>query len=164
MKKIYLSYFYWFFLILFLWSANTGCHAINNFFKSSETKDETILFLEKMYASYNKKQLDEYCSFFDEDINVFKEQGRGNTRIITGKKEFHTFYENIFRTKRSIKISRINSIAVDPWVLVEELVETEDKAFVVAVGYRIQNNRVLDKMTLSEKLAFSKDTIFAKPK
>lgn len=164
MKKIYLSYVYWFFLSLFLFASATGCNFISQFFKSSETNDKTILFLEKMYASYNKKQLDEYCSFFDEDINVFKEQGRGNTRIITGKKEFHAFYENIFRTKRSIKISRINSIAVDPWVLVEELVETEDKAFVVAVGYRLQNNKVLDKMTLSEKLAFNKESFLAKPK
>lgn len=136
----------------------------SKFFENTEDVDESIQFLEKMYDAYNKKQLDNYCNFFDDDINVFKERGRGNTRIITGKKEFHTFYEKIFRTKRNIKISRINSFSVHPWVLVEELVETEVEAIIVAVGYRIQNNRVLDKLTFSEKLAIDKNNFFFKPK
>lgn len=127
---------------------------------SKNPKEESELFLEKMYAAYNKKNLDEYCGFFAQEINVTKEQGLGNTRIITGQKEFHTFYENIFRNKRGLKITLLEYFSVPPWILVKELIEHEDKVYETAVGYRVQNDRIIHKMILSDRFVYDKKKIF----
>ncbi|MBY0384617.1 hypothetical protein K2X05_05610 [bacterium] len=149
-------------LFFFFTMAFTGCDSISQLFSSKPEKKEYEVFLEKMYIAYNKKNLDEYCSFFDQEINVTKEQGLGNTRIITGQKEFHDFYANIFRSKRDLKLTLLEYFSVPPWILVKELIEHEDKVYEAAVGYRMQNDRIIHKMILSDRFVYNKKTLFDK--
>lgn len=149
-------------LFILLSPTFTACDSISQLFSSKPEKKETEIFLEKMYTAYNKKNLDEYCSFFDQDINVTKEQGLGNTRIISGQKEFYAYYENIFRTKRGLKLTLLESFSVPPWILVKELIEHEDKVYEAAVGYRMQNDRIIHKMILSDRFVYNRKTLFDK--
>lgn len=131
----------------------------SKFFKNTEEANESMQFLGDMYSAYNKKELEKYCSFFDADINVFQEQGLGNTRIISGKDQFRAYYDSVFRNKKTIKITPLHFFSVHPWIMVKELIEIDDKAFEAAVGYRLDSGKIRDRMILSENFLVNKEKL-----
>jgi hypothetical protein len=144
-------------LVLFL--LITGCEKISSLLGSNKEDDSQYLSIKGMYDVYNKKDLSAYCDFFSEDVNVFKEQGLGNTRIITGKREFQIYYEQVFRAKKFLKVTPLQHFSVYPWVMVKELIESEDQVFQAAVGYRIQGGKIRDRMILSENFLVNKGSV-----
>lgn len=145
-----------FFLFAFLFA---GCDSILDTFSKKPKEDSLFSKIEKMYDAYNKKDLNGYCDFFTNEINVFKEHGLGNTRIITGKEEFRNFYQKVFKTKKTLKITPLSHFTVYPWIMVKELIEDDEQAFEAAVGYRLVNDKVRDRMILSENFLVNKNKL-----
>jgi hypothetical protein len=140
--------------------SQTGCDQISSLFDGTNKEDDSLfLSIEKMYDRYNKKDLEGYCSFFAEEINVFKESGLGNTRIISGKDEFKNYYKRIFQTKKTLKITPLSQFTVYPWVMVKELIELDEQVFEAAVGYRLLNGKIRDRMILSENFLVNKEKL-----
>jgi hypothetical protein len=146
-------------LLLLALLSSTGCDKISSFFKTESNDDSLFLSIQGMYNMYNKKDLEGYGSFFSEEINVFKESGLGNTRIISGKENFRNYYKRIFQTKRTCKVTPLQHFTVYPWVMVKELIELDEQIFEAAVGYRLQNGKIRDRMILSENFLVNKEKL-----
>ncbi len=147
-------------LIFALLISQTACDQISSLLGGAKKEDDSLfLSIEKMYDMYNKKELEGYCSFFSDEINVFKESGLGNTRIIAGKENFKSYYKRIFQTKRSLKITPLSHFTVYPWVMVKELIEMEEQVFEAAVGYRLLDGKIRDRMILSENFLVNKEKL-----
>lgn len=136
-----------------------GCDSFKVLFRPSQKDNTLYLSIEGMYAEYNKKNLEGYAAYFSDDINVFKENGLGNTRIITDKENFKNYYKRIFQTKRTLKVTPLEHFTVYPWVLVKELIEFDEQIFEAAVGYRLQNGKIRDRMILSENFLVNKEKL-----
>ena len=146
--------------VLTLFFSQVSCDRISSLLGGSKTEDDSLfLSIEKMYEAYNKKDLATYSSFFSEDVNVFKESGLGNTRFVSGKTEFKTFYENLFRTKKTLKVTPLQHFSVYPWIMVKELVELDEKVFQTAVGYRLIDGKIHDRMILSENFLMNRENL-----
>jgi hypothetical protein len=147
-------------IILILLLSQTSCDQVYSLSSGTKYEDDSLfLSIEKMYEAYNKKDLEAYSSFFSDEINVFKESGLGNTRIISGKTQFRNFYANIFRQKKGLRVTPLSHFSVHPWVMVKELIEMEEKVFEAAVGYRLDNGRIRDRMILSEQFLVNKEKL-----
>jgi hypothetical protein len=145
-----------FVLIIFLL---TSCDSITNYFAKPTENESLFSKIDKMYEAYNRKDLNSYCEYFSNEINVFKESGLGNTRIITGKEEFRNYYQKVFKAKRTLKITPLSHFTVYPWIMVKELIENDDQVFEAAVGYRLDNEKIRDRMILSENFLVNKSKL-----
>ncbi len=139
--------------------ALTSCEKISSIFEARQQDDSLYMSIQGMYADYNKKDLNAYTSYFADEINVFKENGLGNTRIISGKENLKDYYKRIFQTKRTLKITPLEHFTVYPWIMVKELIELEEQIFEAAVGYRLQNGKIRDRMILSENFLVNKEKL-----
>jgi hypothetical protein len=147
-------------IVLCLLLSLTGCDQVSSLIGDTKKEDDSLfLSIEKMYDRYNKKDLEGYCSFFSEEVNVFKESGLGNTRIITGKTHFKSFYENLFSTKKTLKVTPLHHFTVYPWIMVKELIELDEKVYQAAVGYRLADGKIRDRMILSENFLINKESL-----
>lgn len=136
-----------------------SCEQISSLFGRKSNGDSLFQEIQGIYPAYNKKELETFCSYFSEDVNVFKEQGLGNTRIISGKQDFKSYYERVFNTKKNLKVTPLMHFTVYPWIMVKELIENEEQVFEAAVGYRLQNGKIRDRMILSENFLVNKKNI-----
>lgn len=147
-------------IVLILLFSQVGCDQLSTFVGGAKQEDDSLfLSIERMYDAYNKKDLETYGEFFSDDVNVFKESGLGNTRFIAGKTEFKSFYEHLFRTKKALKVTPLQHFSVYPWVMVKELVELDEKVYQTAVGYRLINGKIHDRMILSENFLLNKENL-----
>ena len=118
---------------------------------STSTIESTeINLVQQAVEQLNQRNIDRYLSYFATNINVFASNGLGTTRIVTGLSDFKG-YSSGFTKAKVFKVKILNTFSVVPWVFAHQRMEAGGSIIEAAIGYRIDQGKIVDMMIIGEK-------------
>ncbi len=112
--------------------------------------DRHYAVVEKSVELYNQNKLDEYFKLFDQNINIFNTNGLGTARVASGLEDYKRFIYSMQRNN-TVEQTLFEHFTSGDWVFARQRSRVNKMTIEASIGYRIQNDKIVDIMIVGEK-------------